>query len=103
MPPSLSAPPAPTTSGLCKRSSTAQRTTSRRSPSGTSYSLTVTWLAKLIDHLLFLSILLSLTSILAKKSLAPSKLDEIKTKLNVLSAFVKGKTEEAIQAVKDEL
>ncbi|KAG8954435.1 hypothetical protein FRC04_011762 [Tulasnella sp. 424] len=48
-----------------------------------------------------------LTSIVVKRNAPPSKLDEVKIKLNILSAFVKQKVEEAAEkvaeAVKDEL
>ncbi|KAG8858751.1 hypothetical protein FRB96_004888 [Tulasnella sp. 330] len=44
-----------------------------------------------------------LQSILAKRTMAPIKLDEIKTKLNILSAFVKGKAEEAANVIREEL
>jgi len=44
-----------------------------------------------------------LKSLLNKRKLAESKLDEIKTKLNILAAFVKTKAEEAINLVREEL
>lgn len=48
-----------------------------------------------------------LTSIVVKRNAPPSKLDEVKIKLNILSAFVKEKVEEAAEkvaeVVKDEL
>lgn len=42
-------------------------------------------------------VLFRLESILKKKSLAPSKLDEIKIKANILAAFVEKKIEEAVE------
>jgi protein disulfide-isomerase A6 len=54
--------------------------------------------------------LISLASILAKGTLSPQKLDEIKTKANVLAAFAAGKSEEVkeaaehiVEKVKEEL
>jgi len=44
-----------------------------------------------------------LKSILEKRTSSPSKIDEIKTKLNVLAAFVKNKTEDAVNAIREEL
>jgi protein disulfide-isomerase A6 len=41
----------------------------------------------------------SLAAILKKRTLAPSKLDEIKIKYNILSAFIKEKAEEAKEKV----
>jgi protein disulfide-isomerase A6 len=43
--------------------------------------------------------LFRLASILKKRSLAPSKLDEIKIKANILQAFVEKKVEEAKEKV----
>lgn len=47
----------------------------------------------LINHLI------SLASILSKRTMAPSKIDEIKIKANILSAFVAKKFEEAQEKV----
>ncbi|KAG8985799.1 hypothetical protein FRB90_004456 [Tulasnella sp. 427] len=44
-----------------------------------------------------------LTSIVTKRNAPQSKLDEVKIKLNILSAFVKEKVEEAVEQVKEEL
>ena len=44
-----------------------------------------------------------LTSILEKKTMAPAKLDEIKTKLNILKAFAAKKVEEVAEAIHEEL
>jgi len=44
-----------------------------------------------------------LAGILDKQTLAPAKLDEVKTRANILAAFVEKKAEEAAAAAKDEL
>jgi len=44
-----------------------------------------------------------LTGILEKKTLAQTKLDELKIKANILGAFAEQKAEETIAAIKDEL
>ncbi|KAG9011056.1 hypothetical protein FRB94_008961 [Tulasnella sp. JGI-2019a] len=44
-----------------------------------------------------------LTSILAKRTMTPAKMDEIKTKLNVLAAFVRNKAEDVVNAIREEL
>ncbi len=46
--------------------------------------------------------LLRLSSILKKKTLSPKKLDEIKIKANILTAFVEQKVSEAAEVVADE-
>ena len=45
----------------------------------------------------------SLASILSKRTLAPTKLDEIKIKANILSAFVHEKFEAVVGREADEL
>jgi len=44
-----------------------------------------------------------LSKILEKRGLAPSKLDEIKIKSNILKAFVEPKTEETVGRAESEL
>jgi protein disulfide-isomerase A6 len=46
-------------------------------------------------------VIVRLSSILQKKTLAPKKLDEIKMKANVLAAFAAQKAEEVKEAVED--
>ena len=45
----------------------------------------------------------SLSKILEKRGLAPSKLDEIKIKFNILKAFVEPKTKETVGREESEL
>ncbi len=45
---------------------------------------------------------LRLSSILKKKTLSPKKLDEIKIKANILTAFVEQKVSEAAEVIADE-
>lgn len=44
-------------------------------------------------------VLLRLSAILKKRTISPSKLDEIKTKLNILKAFAGQKSEETKETV----
>lgn len=62
--------------------------TLRRNRSGTSTSL-------LLDSGLVMNPLYSLASILQKRALSSTKLDEIKTKANILAAFAVEEVEEA--------
>ena len=48
------------------------------------------------------TLLLRLSSILEKKTLSPKKLDEIKIKANILTAFVEQKVSEAAEVIADE-
>jgi protein disulfide-isomerase A6 len=44
-----------------------------------------------------------LASILKKRTLAPSKLDEIKVKANILAAFIEKKAEEVAEEVQEKV
>ena len=41
----------------------------------------------------------SLSSILAKRTMAPAKLDELKIKANILAAFAEKKVEEVVEEI----